>query len=552
MNQLWRPAMLNASRALRQNVVQGRIWGFGQAAEEVVSSPGTSTPSSATTKHASLPSVPTTVFEDYLDELAERGAVSSEPEDKHEGAGWIARGMLSSSMTSSTSGRVKGMVASFERAASGSSISDNSADEEGATPSPFDFDSPPAEADITMSPVPALSILDEEPSEEIHLPITIEPPTDGESELTSGSEAGDEDENDDGAEEGDVTTIAEHHDEDGCLKEAREQEDVECDSSPTPSILPQTPPPVYAQSDPGVGAPDSDVEDAALHMPLPASPLQGRSPSSTIVLTTGRRKPGYVAHITKDSGSDDTIENLIANFNSAENPLTASWGANAWLESPPDGATARKIHEQLTGTVSISRSRGSKMTSGKRGGHEPKRPSLSGLFDDASMISSSPSVTKSTSEVEVDATSNKPLLADSQLVAELREKHAQQEVLLEEFRARLEEVERKLEEMEERDAIKDPIAPVAIIEPTMATKVDRAVSPTPHVGDSDEPKSSLDMSEAPQTTIDPASEEDEWQDPTFGELPTYVFMIGLGVCAIAMRVMIKKVVGKKASLLPFV
>ena len=34
VNNLWREALLNASRNLRQNVLKGRIWGFDESKEE--------------------------------------------------------------------------------------------------------------------------------------------------------------------------------------------------------------------------------------------------------------------------------------------------------------------------------------------------------------------------------------------------------------------------------------------------------------------------------------------------------------------------------------
>jgi len=41
-------------------------------------------------------------------------------------------------------------------------------------------------------------------------------------------------------------------------------------------------------------------------------------------------------------------------------------------------------------------------------------------------------------------------------------------------------------------------------------------------------------------------DEDEWVDPTLGGLPSYVLLVGLGVCSVVMRVVFKRIVGRMA------
>ncbi|KII95496.1 hypothetical protein PLICRDRAFT_170140 [Plicaturopsis crispa FD-325 SS-3] len=105
VNQLWRTALLNASRNLRQNVLRGRIWGIGSPSDP-------STPDSATQEHL----FSNDSYNSSTDSLDLPLSLSS---NAHTSATVPSRrGHI---LEGSSSGRVRGMVQSFERSSSFSS-----------------------------------------------------------------------------------------------------------------------------------------------------------------------------------------------------------------------------------------------------------------------------------------------------------------------------------------------------------------------------------------------------------------------------------------------
>ncbi|KAG8906396.1 hypothetical protein FRB99_006991 [Tulasnella sp. 403] len=521
INQLWRPALLTASRNLRQNVVQGRIWGFGNVPEQdhasretqITSDAVPPAPAATSAKHASLPSVPSTVFEDTPDDVSDR-SVTSAPGEKVSTENLAVRNVPTRSRSGSN--RVKDLVANFERSTSGGRVNGGSTDESFSNTS-LVFSSPKP---MGRHPLPRLRSMPDLSrrqtvavpisQEEIPSPVTSEEAGFASGELTSGSEAGDDCE-DYGVILNDTSAILEEVEEPLNLVEnqdERSKHDLgeESDPSPASSILPRTPPPLYAS--PGMIEGDSDAattsDTTSESSDAPADP---RSNGSTIILTS-RRNPSYIAHISKDSGSDDTVENLIASFNSADHSLAASWGANAWLESTPPGSTAKKLRE------SNSNSRkGSRPT--RERGERPRAP-LAGLFDEPVPLAPA-AVIVDTNAPTVEQTppppaNDEPLLSivvqdfgdpNTSKIEALKERHGRQEVLLDEFRSRLEEVEKRLEEMEVQEATREA-------ERKRHAEASTSVL-TPVIPD-----------RSPKPSIAPLSageEDDDWEDPSPTGLP---------------------------------
>ncbi|KAG8903524.1 hypothetical protein FRC01_009171 [Tulasnella sp. 417] len=449
-----------------------------------------------------------------------------------------------SSLAASTSsiGRVRDMVATFERSASGSSASENDSNNE---ISPFDFGSPnEADQETILSPVNeediGFSMQDRRPLQE-----DMEAGGDeagfASGELTSGSEAGDEDDEDDGFGDKAKTKIddlqagpSELEGEEIDAPGKDEDSSKDSDASPT-SSSPQTPPPVYETHPVGLVTPSETEmtlhEDEMSDEPELLSPKRhSRSPSNTLMLTSSqRRNPSFVAQISHDSGSDDTIENLITEFTASEleqHPMSTSWGANAWLDgSVREGATARKIQEPVYHSLSRRTGKSFRSQESSAGSGSAK---LMSLFQD-------PALDKKTVDASVDA-SQPEETEDSRKIKELEEHQVRQQAMLDEFRDRLEEVERKLEEMEAKEAEREERE--RTIEATATAKADQ-IAPTDQEGHAHERRSKDKGKEIVER------DNNEWRDPALGGLPSYVFLVGLGVAAICMRVVVKRVVGKK-------
>ncbi len=103
INQLWREALLDASRILRKKVLQGRIWGFGHI--EVPSDDDDYPPSPTKPHKSRRGQIPTTVDEDTESEAIDEQPVSPLP-------GGYRRG------------RVRSMIESLERSGSSASGSE--------------------------------------------------------------------------------------------------------------------------------------------------------------------------------------------------------------------------------------------------------------------------------------------------------------------------------------------------------------------------------------------------------------------------------------------
>lgn len=183
---MWRATLLTASRNLRQNVLKGRIWGFGNSIEDSPHSPISSagsadddeenTPNSRLRRsNARKPSYTKVVQNPFVGGKAFSGyssaSSSSSVEDLHSDPA-PGRGRI-------RNGRVKGMVQSFERSSSLSESEDPSrppfirsgSDISGAEPEDDSFYATAKARDVMrpLPPVPAVApyeVNGEEPSME--------------------------------------------------------------------------------------------------------------------------------------------------------------------------------------------------------------------------------------------------------------------------------------------------------------------------------------------------------------------------------------------------
>lgn len=576
INQLWRPALLNASRSLRQNVVQGRIWGFGSTVTEEEEEPSY-VPSS---KHMSLPAAMEPLKFDF-DDMPEPTSAHSEAEADE----WVKRGTMS--FGRARSGKVKGLVAGFERSASSSSSVEDEDDVGTSLTHPrtnstgYDMsdESPSLENDVPLHY--ALPSLDEAAMYERRpLPLARIP--------TSGSEGGDEDEDEDDesepvkADHTGPSTPPRFHPEEVVPEEVK-------DLASPPVAPPQTPTVSYTAAGKFETTPVVD-EDGRI--------TAHNTPSTTIVLTANSRRRknlSYIAELSFDvadanggavaAEDEQTISELLANIEPS--------GANAWLDQDENNSgisttqarrsTAKKVFESVRsisrksnpyasahGSLSAGASpmKGSWAGTGSRastGG----RASLMGLFEPmvpGTQESQTPVHVKTMSEVGT-TTDDEPDdndVDDETKRAEAEAEAERREKLLEHFRTRLEEVETRLEEMEVQDAEREAelrrqreerIANGESMTSSMASssnvpstqiKVDEDVFSSPHPSRPDDialVTKTLKKGLKPPTEAD--LDREEWVDPPLVGLPSYVLLVGLGVCSVVMRVVFKRVVGTR-------
>jgi len=133
---------------------------------------------------------------------------------------------------------------------------------------------------------------------------------------------------------------------------------------------------------------------------------------------------------------------------------------------------------------------------------------------------------------------------------------SRREELLEHFRTRLEEVEKRLEEMEALDAEREAEAERQREEMKSTTSASSSQQLQRPEDDQDQPSTTSanrfgEMQLVERTLAGKAAGEDEgveeenWVDPPLASLPSYVLLVGLGVCSVVMRVVFKRVVGRR-------
>jgi hypothetical protein len=407
VNPGWRPKFLAHANTLRKKVVQGRIMGFG---------------SPSTQQTGSKARVPSTVDE------------GDEPRTP-----WTDRGSLRLSP-----GKVRGMVASFERTSSQSSASED------------EFSAFQERRRFRTN-----STLSREDDEEGRFASSEY--SDHEHERSNSS-----------------TLLVP----DG--NELLESPISSAESAPffTP------PPPAYdplipnASNDPSISNEKVDVVD-------PDTSLE--SNTTVGVYSVGRLDVAETGELT--------VSELLEKEN-----MEGSWGAKAW-ENVDIGNTAKKIDDFIP----------------PEQGHErSERTSLTTLFD--GVAGDDDMAAKHLDEVV--APHHQHLSAEAMEMIEM-------------FRRRLEEVERKLREMEERE----------LEAQKMKTISAEKVEPLP-VDEQDAP-SQVDediLNEVESPEVSKESELDpnlKNSDPNLAALPTYVLAVGLGVCVIILRVMLKRMANRR-------
>ncbi|KAG9013984.1 hypothetical protein FRB93_000365 [Tulasnella sp. JGI-2019a] len=577
MNQLWRPALLNASRALRQNVVQGRIWGFGstvpeEEGEEEEEDYNRNAIARRRSKHKSLPASITEPFKLVLDTIAEPDSAHSDDET---GGGWGHRD-INISLSRKRAGKVKGLVANYERSASSCSGSSMADDEDcdigfALSPSGGSDRSPGA-----LSPCPSEQDL-RSPSEGEVLHMDDATQALG---LTHALDREDVDEVQDGADVEQSSVVLPPRQtpgpSTGTIIAPIEDHTPSVPSSP--AIPPQTPPPSYS------AAGDDNTPPGPLNSQAQQTPTRHSTPSQTIILSATssarrRKNLSYIAEVTFENAPDSndgegreqgeeeqTISELLANIDPS--------GANAWLEQDGNGgnettnaarrSTAKKVFEsvrsisrkanQLPSLISPgtspTRSKGS--VAAASGG----RASVIGLFDPIPAPVSARTMADVAISTDDEYELDSPVVVPDAAV----EDNARQELLLEEFRTRLEEVERRLEEMElrdtEREREREEVAQ-RLKEFEQSTNT-ASLQSSPGIDDVDESAfssfGSLSLSSTtgsnhvvPMRTKDTdvtVVGDDLIEDPSLTGLPSYVLLVGLGVCSVVMRVVFKRIVGR--------
>ncbi|CAL1715882.1 unnamed protein product [Somion occarium] len=291
---------------------------------------------------------------------------------------------------------------------------------------------------------------------------------------------------------------------------------------------------------------------------------------------------------------EPSIEDLLAS--EAQGASGHTWGARAWEEMDMEaGVTVKPVRDGSGGSdnslTSISRpSHETFLTLGKRSGKvnskgkgKEERRVITAIFQ--------PSMTDTGSEIthdshvatrieehaqtdgDTDMSLSKTLEAIEQtLFTQVAENRA----LLERFRGRLEIVEKKVAVLEEQEAqwqkdqelrraalVADEdtasngsFAPLhtdkAVGEDIIPSLLSQAASLIPGIISSPSPTSSSATKYPPEdnfpTTLDDNDEDEDEEEPSsLLELPSYVLLVGLGVCAVVLRIMFRKV-GPKTSL----
>ncbi|KAH9017291.1 hypothetical protein EDB84DRAFT_1276592 [Lactarius hengduanensis] len=312
-----------------------------------------------------------------------------------------------------------------------------------------------------------------------------------------------------------------------------------------------------SRSEPGSDA-GVDIVQTANDTTSPAPPLPFPASKGSVTVDGAPQEP--------------SIEDLLAAASASSIPMDGSWGARAW-EDLNVGVTVRRVdpaHDTVvprrdgSGSGSSSgicagsvRSVGSRRNGGdgSNNGSQRMRRTVVDIFSEAVDIDpfSEPTV-----NVEVDT--GPPVEIEDEREAEedaeleAKERALEDEVrgtrgLLEEFRRRLEEVETRVGVMEAEWRAKEQQQRVAL-----NTHNDKAVAAVP---EEPTPRSLLEV--IPVTTdSDSSCTSDDDTDrgvarPTFGvgpetvsDLPSFVLLVGLGVCTVVLRVVLKRVAGRRS------
>ena len=260
-----------------------------------------------------------------------------------------------------------------------------------------------------------------------------------------------------------------------------------------------------------------------------------REPTSTSVVSPSPSPSPFPSQGQGVSEEEPSIEDLLL----AED---GSWGARAW-EDIDVGVTVRRVDPAHDTVVPLRQGNGSGSGSGSGSsssngiGGGARRTVVDIFADEPS------SVLTSDAGVQVDAYPPSPPAENDEDVQqaeeEAKERALEEEVretrtLLEEFRRRLEDVEARVGVMEAQQQTHNDKAVEAAI-PEVIRVVPHAA---PNCDDDD---SSSDSSEGAVVRggggvgLGPDS---------VSEIPSYVFLVGLGVCTVVLQVVLKRVAGR--------
>jgi hypothetical protein len=295
---------------------------------------------------------------------------------------------------------------------------------------------------------------------------------------------------------------------------------------------------VIAQSP--VEAP-SNFSELSIPSPLPLPPPTTDSPSRS---PNKRPLPQIPVHpsLRELPVEEPTVEELLE---AEGGELSSSWGARAWEEfDNKPGVTAKKLVQYppcsdnfnpdttITGLSTIIESRSGEGSNGKkpRDGRRVVtaifRPPTSSTSRVSGLIRA-PELTPSTSNRE----------------EELEDQVKSATLMLEEYKKRLEEVERKVSHM-------------AGVEVRLTLKIEKADQENKElqekVWEAERKAAQSDHPPRPHTVVDqrgPVAARRkkviENMDPqSISALSQYVLLVGMGVCAVVFRVVLKKVIGK--------
>ncbi|KAI0310089.1 hypothetical protein OF83DRAFT_1088614 [Amylostereum chailletii] len=281
--------------------------------------------------------------------------------------------------------------------------------------------------------------------------------------------------------------------------------------------------------------------------------------------------PPPPAHAPTNEEDEPSMEELLAAMPEAS---TGSWGARAW-EAMDVGATVKHIGEQETGDTVVVRREGSGSgSSGKRLGSSGRvktnggadRRIVTAVFVPSAMTAEEERAHGETGAI-ADAKEKEEVIERLESVLE-REVRGSRE-MLEAFRRRLEEVEARVREMEadEDTGVRAFDARLAAVEAryqatleeerrrweTERTALEAMLTAAHATPPESTPESSSETHERRDDPDDAIAESSRQGSARFvppsvvSDLPSYVLLVGLGVCAVVFKVVLRRVVAGRKS-----
>ncbi|THH01716.1 hypothetical protein EW026_g1048 [Hermanssonia centrifuga] len=291
---------------------------------------------------------------------------------------------------------------------------------------------------------------------------------------------------------------------------------------------------------------------------------------------------------------EPSVEALLA---SESNDLdrTETWGARAWEEMDlAPGITVKRIEPNdgtlldlgIKGTI-IGLGHGKERTNSRRGKDKVERRVVTAIFTPSPIEQVNqepiPVVEDSFADYQHGIQRISPFIPEEASeeshvrILALEEELVETRSLVEAFRTRLEAVERKLLESEETHAEREEIHRLSAITSSMTQKE------IPQVRPEEQPSTTVDILESDPLTsfaqpvlsvlratlvkqftpsraghasepIHHRKQDDDGspagpdEPSTLSDLPSYVFLVGIGVCAVVLQVMLKKMAGRSAGL----